>query len=160
MECSLNTKVPQTLIVEGNEAEVKGSGYFLSWQAGSRRRPLLSCCGWTLGVHACSVMSDSFATVWTVARHGVLCPWGFVGKDTGTGCPSLLQGTFQAQGLDQRRLHCRRILHLLSHRGSLELCEEETNLKEFKVLLGTECPAQSPGLDSPHSVGLRAPDCL
>ena len=118
VECSLNTKVPETLIVEGNEAGVRGSGWFLSWQAGSRRWSLLSCCGWTLGVRACSVVSDSFATLWTVARHGILCPWDFVGKDTGMGCHSLLQGIFQTQGLNQRRLHCRQILYLLSHWGS------------------------------------------
>ena len=66
----------------------------------------------------CSVVSDSFATLWTMAHHGILCPWDFAGKNTGTGCHSLLQGIFQTQGSNQRHLHCRRILYLLSHWGS------------------------------------------
>ena len=34
-----------------------------------------------------SVVSDSFATPWTVG----LCPWDFPGKSTGVGCQYLLQ---------------------------------------------------------------------
>ena len=32
-----------------------------------------------------------FETLWTVA-HGLLCPWDFLGKNSGVGCPALLPG--------------------------------------------------------------------
>ena len=38
---------------------------------------------------SCSVMSDSFATPWTVALQ-VPLPWDFPGKNTGVGCHFLL----------------------------------------------------------------------
>ena len=44
------------------------------------------------------------ATPWTAA-HGLLCPWDSPGKDTGAGCPALLQGIFPTQGLNLRPLH-------------------------------------------------------
>ena len=40
------------------------------------------------------------------------------GKNTGVGCHALLQGIFPTQGLDPGLLHCRQILHHLSHHGS------------------------------------------
>ena len=46
-----------------------------------------------------SVMSDSCATPWTVAHQGP-CPWNFPGKNTRVGFHDLLQGNFQAQGLN------------------------------------------------------------
>ena len=58
------------------------------------------CCG----VLSHSVLSDSFATPWTVAKD--------------VGCHALLQGVFQAQVLDTGLPHCRRILYPLSHQGS------------------------------------------
>ena len=42
---------------------------------------------------------------------GLLCPWNSLGKNTGVGCPFLLQGS--KLGL----LHCRLILYCLSHQG-------------------------------------------
>ena len=39
-----------------------------------------------------SVVSNSFATLWTIAHQA---PWGFPGKNTGTGCHFLLQGSSQ-----------------------------------------------------------------
>ena len=43
-------------------------------------------------------MSDSFATLWTVACQALLCPWDFPGKTTGMGCPFRLHGIFLTQG--------------------------------------------------------------
>ena len=40
------------------------------------------------------------------------------GKNTGVGCHALLQGIFPMQGLNPVLLHCRWILHHLSHRDS------------------------------------------
>ena len=45
----------------------------------------------------------------------LLCPWDFPGKDTGVCCHFLLQGIFSTQGSNPSLLHCRWILHHLSH---------------------------------------------
>ena len=47
----------------------------------------------------------------------LLCPWNSPGKNTGVGCPSLLQGIFLTQGLNPGLLHCRQILYCLSYQG-------------------------------------------
>ena len=47
----------------------------------------------------------------------LLHPWNSPGKNTGVGCPSLLQGIFLTQGLNPGLLHCRQILYCLSHQG-------------------------------------------
>ena len=44
-----------------------------------------------------------------------LCPWNSLGKNTGVGCPSLLQGIILTQRLNPGLLHCRQILYHLSH---------------------------------------------
>ena len=46
------------------------------------------------------------------------CPWNSLGKNTGVGSLSLLQGIFPTQGLNPGLLHCRQILYQLSHKGS------------------------------------------
>ena len=51
-----------------------------------------------------------------------LCPWKFSGKTTGVGCHLLVQGIFPTQGWNPGLLHCRWILYLLNHLGSLILC--------------------------------------
>ena len=50
--------------------------------------------------------------------HGLCSPWNSPGQNTGVGSLSLLQGIFPAQGSNPGLLHCRRILHQLSHWGS------------------------------------------
>ena len=57
-----------------------------------------------------SVVSDS-VTSWTIARHGILCPWHSPGKNTGVGCHALLQGIFPTQGSSPGLLRCRGILY-------------------------------------------------
>ena len=69
-----------------------------------------------------SVMSDSWRP------HGLeparlLCPWNSPGKDNRVGCHSLLQGIFPTQGSNPSLLHCRRILHQLSHKGNSRILE-------------------------------------
>ena len=66
---------------------------------------------------SCSVMSDS------LRPHGIwparlLCPWNSPGKNTGVGCHSFIQGIFPTQGSNLGLLHCRQILHHLSHKES------------------------------------------
>ena len=50
--------------------------------------------------------------------HGVL-------QDTGVDCPSILQGNFPTLRSNLGLLHCRQILHHLSHQGSPSLGPEE-----------------------------------
>ena len=62
-----------------------------------------------------------FATPWTVA-HQAPSPWDSPGKNTAVDCHFLLQGIFPTQGSNLHLLcllHCRQILYLLSHHGSL-----------------------------------------
>ena len=63
------------------------------------------------------VMSNS------LRPHGLqptrfLCPWDFLGKNTGVGCHFLLQEIFPTQGLNPGLPHCRQMLYHLSHQGS------------------------------------------
>ena len=69
--------------------------------AGSVQR---ACKGTTLWLSSficktvsCTVVSDYFATPWTVACS-LLCSWVSPAKNTGVGCYSLLQGIFPTQG--------------------------------------------------------------
>ena len=50
--------------------------------------------------------------------HGLYSPWNSPGQNTGVGSLSLLQGIFKTQRSNPGLLHCRWILHQLSHEGS------------------------------------------
>ena len=65
---------------------------------------------------SCYVMSNTFATPWTVPTR-LLYPWDSLGKNTGVGCCSLLQGIFLTQGLNPGLLHCTQTLYCLSYQG-------------------------------------------
>ena len=54
----------------------------------------------------------TLATLWTIQS------WDSPGQNTIVGSVSLLQGIFPPQGSNPGLLHCRRILYLLSHKGS------------------------------------------
>ena len=63
-----------------------------------------------------SVMSDA------LRLHGrwptrLLCPRSSLGKNTGVGCHSLLQGIYSTQGSNLDLLHCGQILYHLSHQS-------------------------------------------
>ena len=65
-----------------------------------------------------SIISDS------LRPHGVYSPWNSPGQNNGAGNLSLLQGIFLTQGLNPHLLcllHCRQILYVLSHQGSVSL---------------------------------------
>ena len=62
------------------------------------------------------VLSRSFMSLCDPTR--LLCPWDFLGKNTGVGSHSLLQGILPTQGQNLGLLHCRQILYCLSHHGS------------------------------------------
>ena len=68
-------------------------------------------------VYCCCLLtklSDSFATLWTVATR-LLCPWDFPGKNTGVSSHLLLQGIFPIHSC---LLHWEVDSLLLSHQGS------------------------------------------
>ena len=60
-----------------------------------------------------------FVTPWTTQPTRLLCRWNFLGKNTGLGCHSLLQGIFLTQRSNSGLLHCRQILYRLTHKRSL-----------------------------------------
>ena len=59
-----------------------------------------------------SVVSDC---LWP---HGLYSPWNSPGQNIGVGSLSLPQGIFPTQESNPGLLHCRQILHQLSHKGS------------------------------------------
>ena len=63
-----------------------------------------------LVAQSCSTLCDSMGCS--------LCPRDSLGKNTGVGCHSLLQGILPAQGLNLHLPHCRQILYRLSHQES------------------------------------------
>ena len=64
-----------------------------------------------------SVVSDS------LKPHGLYSSWNSPDQITGVGSLSLLQGIFPTQGLSPGLPHCRRILYLLSQKGSPRILE-------------------------------------
>ena len=65
----------------------------------------------------CSVLSDSLRP-YEVQPTRLLCPWNSPDKSTRQGSHFLLQRIFLTQGLNRGLLHCREILHHLSHQES------------------------------------------
>ena len=64
--------------------------------------------------------SESRSVVFdSLQPHGLYSPWNSPGQNTGVGSHSLLQGSIPTQRSNQGLLHCRWILHQLSHQGSL-----------------------------------------
>ena len=77
--------------------------------------------------HEKLTIRTSLAALWLVSvgrsvvpdslrPHGLqptrlLCPWDFLGKNTGVGCHFLLQWILLTQGLNPGLLHCRQILY-------------------------------------------------
>ena len=65
----------------------------------------------------------------------MVCPWNSLGKNTGVGCHSLLQGIFPTQGMNPGLLHWGQIFfYHLSHQGS-----PDNNLLEGHIELTERC---------------------
>ena len=64
-----------------------------------------------------SVMSDFLRS------HGLYSPWNSLGRNSGVGSLSLLQGIFLTQGSNPSLSHCRCILYQLSHKRSPRILE-------------------------------------
>ena len=102
------------------------------------RETWLLCC-FPMGASSLSRVR-LFATPWTKPTR-LLCPWDSPGKSTGVSCHFLLQGIFLIQGSNPRvlcPLHCRRVLCLWSHPGSITaLCQCKCD--HVKYYLKTGC---------------------
>ena len=61
--------------------------------------------------------------VWLFATPWIYSPWNSLCQNTGVGSLSLLQRIFPTQRLNPGLLHCRWILHQLSHNGSPRILE-------------------------------------
>ena len=66
---------------------------------------------------SCLVMSNS------LQPHGLYCSWNSSGQNTVVSSLSLLQGIFPTLESNPGLLHCRRILHQLSYKGSPRILE-------------------------------------
>ena len=65
-----------------------------------------------------SEVTQSCPTLCNPMETRLLCPWDFLGKNTGVGCHFLLQGIFPTQGSKPGLPPCRQTLYHLSHQGS------------------------------------------
>ena len=66
---------------------------------------------------ALEVVSNRNSILTSLTQTGLLCPWNSLGKNTGVGSYSLLQGIFLTQGSNPGLLYCRRVLYHVSHPG-------------------------------------------
>ena len=87
----------------------------------------------------------------------LLCPWNFLGKNTGLGCYFLLQGIFLAQRLNLHLLHWQVDSLLLSHLGSLHWAHLAFSVQSSSVT--QSCPTlcdsmnhSTPGLPVHHQL--------
>ena len=68
-----------------------------------------------------------------IVTHQASLPWDSLGKNTGVGSLSLLQGILPIQRSNPGLLQCRRILYCLSHQGSPHSCRNTCVLKSSEV---------------------------
>ena len=87
----------------------------LPGSAAPRRSPALQLPG---GAPAAAPLCVWVAQSGLTPCDPVVCPWNSLGKNTGVGGHSLLQGIFLTQELNPHLLHCRQILCRLSYKGS------------------------------------------
>ena len=90
------------------------TGHLFSWQISLSM--VLSRCSLSCIVRCCAVLSHLGVSD-SLRPHGLqptrpLCPWDFLGKNTGVGCHALLQGIVSAQEYNP---HLLRLLYLQKH---------------------------------------------
>ena len=93
--------------------------------------------GKTFNTYVCVLVAYSYLTFQPRGLEPIslLYPWNSLGRNTGVGCQSLLQGIFPTQGLNLGLLHCRQILYHQSHQGSPTLYMLNTNPLGFSQLV-------------------------
>ena len=67
--------------------------------------------------HSCIELDKAVVHVIRLVSFLLLCPWDFLGKNTGVDCHFLLQRIFQTQESNPGLLHCRQILYQMSYEG-------------------------------------------
>ena len=82
-----------------------------------------------------SVQISSVAQSCPTLCDPMVCPWNSLGKNTGEGCNSILQGIFPTQGLNRSLPHCRQILYHLNYKGIKQI---------YYFLLWKKCRANHP----------------
>ena len=96
-------------------------------------------------VNVCSMHAQSCLTLehYGLLPAMLLCPWDSPGKNTGVRCHLLLQGIFPTQGSTMGLLHCRQILHCLSHQGlvthyyeAIKHYVRNYNVRNYKLFMG------------------------
>ena len=87
-----------------------------------------------------SVSSDSFQPCGMYAAR-LLCPWDFLGKNTGMGCHFLLQGIFLTQGIFRIG---RWILYHCASWEARATCRCPLNIR-CRLIVCTEEDTESPG---------------
>ena len=65
----------------------------------------------------------------------LLCPWGFLNKNTEVGCHALLQGIVLTQGSKLHLLHCRQILYCWATGDALTYVETVTEKENIHLSL-------------------------
>ena len=70
---------------------------------------------WQIGHSVNSLILVKVKVSRSLRPHGLYSLWNSLGKNTGVGSLSLLQGIFPAQGSNPGLPHCRRILYQLSY---------------------------------------------
>ena len=78
--------------------------------------------------------------------------WNSPGKNTGVGSLSLLQGIFQAQGLNPGLLHCRWILYQMSTREALKMVVQFSSVTQSCPTLCDPMNCSMPGLPVHHQL--------
>ena len=76
----------------------------------------------------------------------LLCPWNFLGRNTGVGCYVLLQGIFRSQGTNPRILHCKEILNFWTTRETptMEYCCS-CSVAQMSLTLSNSMDCSMPG---------------
>ena len=90
--------------------------------------PSLSCLVWCIVLVELLSLSNSFATPWTVATLGFICPWDYPGNIIGVGCHFLLQGIFLTEGANLQLLHWEVDSSPLSHQGIPVQCTKQPEM--------------------------------
>ena len=100
----------------------------------------------------------------TLQPHGLpparlLCPWNSLGKNTGEGCHSLLQGIFPTLGLNPGLPHHRQILYCLRYQGSPSISHNKWYFKagnKINVIIKKKNITDLPGLQDLYFWDVRA----
>ena len=96
-------------------------------------------------------MFNSFMTPWTITQY-ISCPWNFPGKNTGVGCPFLLQRILLIQISNPRLLHWQADSLPLSHEEAFKSYDKlRQHIQKQRHYFANKGPSsQSYGFSSSH----------